>query len=584
MIWRRSKRKFKSQTGDGRLAVLRWGAGAIVFLLILKLFILQVVNYSFYARAAENRHNLFLELWPKRGQIYFSNFKNPAQPLPLALNKDVYTVAADPKIIKEQIKDIKSAAGILAKKLGLSEEETRIKLTKEKSRYEIIAKKVAAETAEQLKLENLAGLEYEREPARYYPEKTLASQVEGYFGYGQEDLPRGYYGLEGYHNELLAGEMGYLSSERDAKGGWLTLLPRTMKPARDGADLILTIDRTIEYAACRALKEGVEKYQAKGGTVVILNPKNGAVLAMCNEPGFDPNEYNKVEDLRLFNNDAIFTPYEPGSVFKIITMAAALDLNRVTPETKYIDAGALKFGPDIIRNAANKVYGEQTMTGVLKESINTGAVFAARKVGMEAFRKYVKDFGFGVLTGIELDKEAVGDVNSLNEKREIYLATASFGQGITVTPLQLAAAFGAVANKGRLYKPHLVAEIKYADGQREKALPQLARQVISERTARLLSGMMTLVVREGHGKAANVPGYYIAGKTGTAQIPGPGGKYIEDATNQTFIGFGPVDDPEFVMLVKYVEPKVRFAESSAVPTFGEIAKFLVQYLEIPPGK
>jgi len=576
-------RKFKIKK-DARLAVLKWGMGVFLGLIVVKLFFLQVIDYDLYAKAAENRHNLFLDLLPNRGQIYSRDLKKPDDFLPLALNRVVYTVVADPKIVKEKNKDPKSMAEIISKKLNLPEEEIIGKILKERSRYEIIKKKVSVETVEQLKLENLTGIIYEKEPGRFYPEGDLASQVVGYFGYNEAGRPQGYYGVEGYFNEELTGEIGFLSSERDAKGGWLTLLPRSKKSAVDGENLVLTIDRAIEYVACQKLKEGVEKYKAKGGTVLILDPKDGAILALCNEPAFNPNNYNEVEDLKIFNNDGIFTPYEPGSVFKIITMAAALDSGEVTPDTRFVDTGSLRFGRYIIKNAADKVYGEQTMTGVLKESINLGAVWAARKVGLKKFKKYVEDFGFGVLTGVEMDKESAGNVENLNKKEEIYLATASFGQGITATPLQLVSAFGAVANGGRLYKPRIIYKIEYPNGYSEKTTAQLVRQVISERAARLLSGMMTVVVKEGHGKAANVHGYYIAGKTGTAQISDPKGGYLKDATNQTFIGFGPVDDPRFVMLVKYVEPQVRFAEYSAVPTFGEIAKFLIQYLEIPPSQ
>ncbi|MEK7508281.1 MAG: penicillin-binding protein 2 [Patescibacteria group bacterium] len=569
----------KEEPRDRRLALLRFGMGLFLSLVIIKLGVLQIVNYDFYVKAAEGRHSLYKKLWPERGRIYFSDLKSPGDLFPLAINRSVYTIFVDPARIKEPQK----TARALAKKLELSEKDVLTKLTETGSRYEIIKKRVSAETADELKLEKLTGVEYEKEFFRFYPEHDMAAQVVGYLGLDEASEPKGFYGLEGYFNELLAGQTGFISTERDAKGGWLTLIPRQMKNSVDGVDMILTLDRVIEAYACQKLKEGVKKHQAKSGSVVIINPKNGAILALCNEPGFDPNNYNEVKDLGVFNNSVIFTAYEPGSVFKAITLAAALDADKVTPETTYIDTGIVKIGPDTIHNAANKVYGEQNMIGVLKESINTGAVFAAQRVGLNLFRKYVQDFGFGVLSNVELDKESGGDIDMLSDKRDIYLATASFGQGITATPLQLAAAFGSIANKGRLYKPYIVSQFNYPDGNKEKVPPQMIRQVIGERSAKILSGMLTVVVREGHGKAAGVPGYYIAGKTGTAQIAGPGGRYIEGATNQTFVGFGPVDDPQFVMVVKYEDPKAMYAEYTAVPTFGEIAKFLLQYLEIPPG-
>lgn len=574
--------KQENENKNFRLSFLRNTVAFFLLLITIKLFFLQVIDYEMYAKAAENRHNIYLDLLPRRGQIYFQNLKNPEEITPAALNKDIYIVFVDPKIVKDSKQDVKNLAQILAQKLEINEQDILTKITKERSRYEVIKKRVSSDIVDELKLENLGGVYFDNEPSRFYPEKNLASQTLGYLGYNKKDLPQGYYGLEGYLNELLSGTSGYLSTEKSAGGGWITLLPRNKKSAVDGADVVLTIDRTLEYVACEALKNGVAKLQAKGGTVIIMNPKDGAVLALCNEPNFDPNNYSLVTDLNLFNNDSIFTPYEPGSVFKVITMAGALDAGKVTPDTTFVDTGMLRIGPDTIRNAGNKSYGLQNMTGVLRDSINTGAVFAAEKLGLEKFKKYVQDFGFGVLTGLELDEEVPGNINSLNNKKPIYLATASFGQGLTTTPIQLISSYAAVANKGLLYKPYVVSEVRYSDGHKEKTKPRLVKQVISERTARILSAMMVVVVEEGHGKAAGVKGYHIAGKTGTAQIPSPDGKYSESATNQTFIGFGPVDDPQFVMLVKYVEPQVNYAESSAVPTFGEIAKFLVQYLEIPP--
>ncbi|MEK9183212.1 MAG: penicillin-binding protein 2 [Patescibacteria group bacterium] len=580
------RRKRSLASSDNRTLVIKIGFGLFALAIIGRLFMLQIWQGAHYSVLAENKHLLKKELLPERGRIFFQNDKKTGEPSPLALNKDTFIVVADPKIIAD-VKNTHSSsqvALILAKKLGLDEMQAASKVKNSGSRYEIIKKQVDLAAVEELKLEKMAGVYFERQPARFYPEKEMASQVVGFLGLSDDGKPIGHYGLEGYFNDLLSGESGYMLGERDATGGWLPLAGREMAEAKDGADLILTMDKTIEYVACQKLKEGVAEYNAKGGTVVILNPKTGAILAICNEPGFDPNSYQKTKNIGVFNNSAIFTPYEPGSVFKAITMAGAVDAGAVSPDTVYFDKGYIQLGSHVIKNAADKSYGNQTMTGVLKESINTGAYFAARALGHQDFKKYARDFGFGVLTGVELDTEVSGNISSLEKEKEIYLATASFGQGITATPMQLASAFGAIANQGKLYKPYIISEIRQPDGTAEKRVPQMVRQVISARSARLLGGMLTTVVREGHGKKAGVEGYYIGGKTGTAQIPGTNGEYVESATNQTFIGFGPVDDPVFVMLVKYEEPERRFAEYTAVPTFGEIAKFLLQYLEIPPNK
>ena len=574
------RRKRSLTPSDNRMFVIKFCLALFAFAIISRLFVLQVWSREYYSTLAENKHVLKKELLPERGRIFFQNDRKTGEMAPLALNKDTFIVVADPKIIINP----SQAAYILAKKLELDELSVASKLKNSNSRYEIIKKQVDAAAVEELKLEKMTGIFFERQPARFYPEKEMASQVVGFSGLSDDGKPVGHYGLEGYFNDLLSGKTGYMLGERDATGGWLPLAGREIEEAINGADLVLTIDKTIEYIACQKLSEGVAEYKAKGGTVIILNPKTGAILAMCDAPGFDPNSYQKTKNIRAFNNSAIFTPYEPGSVFKAITMAGALDAGAATPDTTYFDKGFIQLGSQIIKNAANKSYGNQTMTGVLKESINTGAYFAAHALGHKDFRKYVRDFGFGVLTGVELDTEVSGNISSLEKEKEIYLATASFGQGITATPMQLVSAFGAIANQGKLYKPYIISEIRQSDGTVEKRTPELVRQVISTRAARLLSGMLTTVVREGHGKQAGVAGYYIGGKTGTAQIAGSNGEYSEGATNQTFIGFGPVDDPAFVMLVKYEEPERVYAEYTAVPTFGEIAKFLLQYLEIPPNK
>lgn len=574
------RRKRLLASSDNRTLVIKIGLGLFALAIISRLFVLQVWNREYYFTLAENKHLLKKELLPERGRIFFQTDKKTGELAPLALNKDTFIVVADPKIIANP----NEVAYILSKKLDLDEMQVASKIKNSDSRYEIIKKQVDSATVEELKLEKMTGIFFERQPARFYPEKEMASQVVGFSGFSDEGKPVGHYGLEGYFNDLLSGEPGYMLGERDATGGWLPLAGREIEEAVNGADLVLTLDKTIEYVACENLKKGVAEYKAKGGTVIILNPKTGAILAMCDAPGFDPNSYQKTKNIRVFNNSAIFTPYEPGSVFKAITMAGALDAGAVTPDTSYFDKGFIQLGNQIIKNAAGKSYGWQTMTGVLKESINTGAYFAARALGHKDFRKYVQDFGFGVVTGVELDTEVSGNISSLEKEKEIYLATASFGHGITATPMQLVSAFGAIANQGKLYKPYVISEIRWPDGTAEKRAPQLVRQIISTRAARLLSGMLTTVVREGHGKQAGVAGYYIGGKTGTAQIAGPNGEYVDGSTNQTFIGFGPVDDPAFVMLVKYEEPERMYAEYTAVPTFGEIAKFLLQYLEIPPNK
>ncbi|MBI5221449.1 MAG: penicillin-binding protein 2 [Candidatus Magasanikbacteria bacterium] len=294
-----------------------------------------------------------------------------------------------------------------------------------------------------------------------------------------------------------------------------------------------------------------------------------------------PDSYNEVEDINYFNNPAIFYPYEPGSVFKPITMAAALDKEKVTPSATYEDTGEVKIGPYKIRNFDKKAHGIKTMTEVLELSLNTGAMFAAEQVGKEDFVKYVKNFGFGQLTGITLDTEVSGNISSLDKKGDIYYLNASFGQGITATPLQLATAFSALANGGKLIKPYIVSEIVKPDGTLVKTWPEVIRQVISPKTSNLISGMLVSVVEKGYDKKAKVPGYYLAGKTGTAQIAAKGG-YSGEVIH-TFAGYGPVSNPRFVILLRLDKPQgVAFAADTLSPLFRQLANFLINYYQIPP--
>jgi len=282
----------------------------------------------------------------------------------------------------------------------------------------------------------------------------------------------------------------------------------------------------------------------------------------------------------------VFGAYEPGSVFKAITMAAALDLGKVTPQSTYVDTGAVKIGAFTIRNSDEKANGTQTMTQVLEKSLNTGAIHAGQLVGLQSFAKYVKNFGFGEKSGVELSGEAAGNLAALTKRGDIYLATASFGQGITVTPIQLLAAFGAIANGGKLMKPHVVSEIRYPDGKTEKIEPQVLRQVLRPETASTLSAMLVNVVENGHGKKAGVAGYYVAGKTGTAQIRSTTTSgYDPHKTIGTFAGFAPVENPRFAMVAVINVPKdVQFAESSAAPLFGDMMNFLLKYYDVQPNR
>lgn len=576
-------RPVSNNPGAVRFRIAKGFLTACALILIARLFTLQVVDAGFYRELASEQREIYRELIPERGEILIQDGARGGL-TPLAANKDLYLVYADPRLIKNP----KQTSDMLAPLLEIEGDEYKgllDRISKIDDPYEPL--KHGVEEAVVLEIEKLKiiGIDAVREPVRYYPFKNIGAHVAGFFGSdGKKNVGR--YGIEGTFDRVLSGEEGFFEGEKDIAGRLIPIGRRKLKPAVNGSTVVLTIDRAIQYTACAKLNEAVLKHGASGGSVVIMEVSTGAILAMCGAPDFDPNDYRKVEDISVYNNPVTFDQYEPGSVFKAITMAAALDTGEITPELRYEDAGAVVIGPHTIRNSDSKAHGTKTMTQVLEDSLNTGAIFAARKVGIARFHDYVEAFGFGAPTGVEFNNEARGDIASLRSRGEIYLATASFGQGISVSPMQMLTAFGAIANQGKLMKPYMVHEIRASNGTIEKTTPTVVREVISAHSATLLTGMLGSVVERGHGKRASAPGYYVAGKTGTAQIPrkdGPG--YEPGGTIGTFVGFAPIENPKFVMLTRIDRPKdVQFAESSAAPLFGEIAKFLLQYFEVKPTR
>jgi len=571
----------RASTIDRRLFAFRAATVAALAVIVVRLFVLQVLSHADYALLATGQHNIYRDLFPERGAIFLSDPQSPEGVFPAAVNKGMAMIYANPR----EVPDATSAAAELAALLDLDEAMLAEKLSRDDP-YEPLKRRVDDETAEKVRELGIPGVKQVLERHRFYPEDTSVSHIIGFVGSDDSGERAGRYGIEGYWDGELAGEPGYLQTERDPVGRWIGTGERNIQPARDGVSLVLTIDRTVQYVACEKLRAAVERYGAAGGTVVIMEPSTGAVLAMCSVPDFDPNDFSRVEDIATFNNPAVFYPYEPGSVFKPFTMSAAIDAGSVTPSTVYNDEGSVVIGPFTIRNSDGKAHGYQSMTQVLEKSLNTGTIFAVGELGPERFREYVEAFGFGRVTGIGLDTEVAGDIDSLYKKGDIWSATASYGQGISVTPLQLVAAYGVLANGGKLMRPYIVDRVMRPDGTIEPTEPQVLRQVITKRAAALVGGMLVNVVENGHGKRAAVPGYWVAGKTGTAQIARRDGNgYEEDAFIGSFAGFAPIDDPAFVMLVRVDRPRdVQWAESTAAPLFGEIADFLLHYMEIPPER
>ncbi|MSR89413.1 penicillin-binding protein 2 [Patescibacteria group bacterium] len=567
------------------LMILMAILGAIVF---GKLVYVQLFQNKLYLEKANAQQTRKFDITARRGQIYVNDGNGAVYPI--ALNQQLFLLAADPKFVK----DSADTAGKLSKYLpGDESAGLESKLNNKDNRYLVIKKSLLSADAEEIKKLKLPGIILYPQDGRNYPEGELFAHITGYVnsdGAGQ-------YGIEQFLNSSLSGKDGVSRAITDSLGVPITSNENTIIRPENGSDLVLTIDRNIQQMAATAIETAVKTNQAESGSIVVMDPKTGAIRAMVNYPSYDPNNYQAVspDEYYKFTNSSISSQYEPGSGFKVITMAAGLDTGKVKPDTKYEDTGEVKIDDRVVKNSNDKKYGISTMTDVIQKSLNTGVVFVLRQLGTnpneitskakEVFYDYIKKFGFGERTGIELAGEVKGFVKKPDSYNVDY-ANMSFGQGISVTNLQLVNAVSAIANGGTLYKPYIVDKETKANGEIVLSKPSVVRNdVMSRQSAAELAEMMKQVVQRGSGWPARTPGYSIAGKTGTAQVPKSDGSGYEESKNiGSFVGFAPVEDPKFVILVRVNYPRVDgFAEKTTVPAFAEVARQLFMYYQIAPS-
>ena len=436
---------------------------------------------------------------------------------------------------------------------------------------------------EKIEKKEIKGLGFESDQKRFYPEASMAAELLGFVGSDKIGVDTGYYGLEGYYDRQLRGKSGRLGQETDPFG--FPILVGKYRPIapQKGASLYLTLDRVIQFMVEQKLKQAVERYGAQDGTVIIAEPETGNILSMATYPTYNPGFWQEFDE-GLYKNPAVADTFEPGSIFKLVAMSAALDLSVVEPTTRCdVCSGPRQIGGYEISTWNKKYYPNSTMTEVIEHSDNVGMTFVSQKLGIDKFYDYIKKFGFGKRTGIDLQEESTGFVREKNDWKMIDLATASFGQGIAVTPIQMVQAVSTVANKGKLVTPHLVAKI-VDERKEEKIRPSEERQVITPKTAIQITEMMVNAVENGEARAFAPKGYRIAGKTGTAQVP-VAGHYDPNKTIASFVGFAPADDPKFVMLVRFSQPSSSpFGSETAAPTFFAIAKELFNYFGILPNE
>lgn len=549
-------------------------------IIVLQLFSLQVVKHNIYYAIANEQYQFTEKLSPDRGKIYVNDLASGGIHL-VAVNEERYLVYAAPK----NIDNADEAADKISKIVNIPKNEISGKLADKSSSYEVIKHGVSAKEIENIEKLKLAGIKYLAESVRYYPDGVFASHVLGFVGYGEDNKRSGKYGVENYYNKELEGKTGYIETELDGRGKLIPTAQSDSKPSNDGADIVLTIDQTIQFLAEKKIKETVDVLKGESGTIIVMDPKKGSILAMANYPAFNPNEYGKVDNYEKFINSAVQKRYEPGSVIKPFTMAVALDTGKISPDTTYEDKGFVTVDDRVVHNFDNIGRGITTMTEVLEQSLNTGAVFAQSRVDKNVFLSYFKDFGFNLPTGIDLAGEAGGDITNLekNKNSDIAYATASFGQGIALTPIELLTAVSAIANEGKMMKPYLAEKIIDANGKITAINPAEIRQVVSAKTAARLSAMLVSVTKSKYYQKAYLPGYNIAAKTGTAQIANKDKQGYSEERIHTFVGFGPVPSPKFSILIKVDKPQNEiYASNSLSPVFKEMVKFLLDYYHIEP--
>ena len=543
--------------------------------IISRLFFLQILDRKLYESQALGQQVDFNNVTGSRGQIFCENSQETkgvygsGEVKSLAINKDSWTISVNPKNIPDKI----SFADVLSKNISQSSQQILLKIDSQDS-YVVIQKDLSSAELNKIKALNLKGLSWQNIPDRFYPQGQMASGVLGFLG----GAGSGQYGIEGYYEDILQGKSGI----QQEKSGLGYIFSDDDQISLDGSDIYLTIDYNIQFQAESLLQQEQKKNDIDSGQIIVLQPSTGKILALASFPNFDPNQYSKERDLSIFQNSAVQKLFEPGSIMKPFTMAAALNEGKITPDTTYIDTGVVTFGTKSIHNFANEIYGKQTMTEVLENSINTGAVFAEQQIDHKTYFNYIDKFGFTSKTGVDLQGEAYSQNNNLKNGPDMNFATASFGQGIELTPIQIARGFCAIANGGKLVKPYIVEKIVNGKDKIDTR-PEISERIVSQQTVSQLNSMLINVVDKGFNSVAKIPGYYLAGKTGTAQVPLKNGKgYEPDKTIQSFVGYGPAFNPQFLILVKLDNPKVSKSSLSAVPVFKQLAQYIINYWQIPP--
>ncbi|MGI6612391.1 MAG: peptidoglycan D,D-transpeptidase FtsI family protein [Candidatus Nanosyncoccaceae bacterium] len=575
----------KRSTKDSRVSLIVAMMIITFAVFIVRLFYIQIISHAKYTEMAYKEQVKKLTIPAKRGLIYAMDGTTPT---PVVLNTTVYKMFIDPVVVKNQ-GAVKAALFELAPNNVLQPDKLDDKFAKTGSRYQIVADNLTREQAKGLKEKRLSGVGFQEVSKRVYPEGTLASQVLGFV-----NAEGGQYGVEGGLNDRLSGQDGLLESVTDIAQVPLTIGEQnTHIPAKDGDNIVLTLDKNIQAYVEKIVLESVDRFGADEISVLVINPNNNSIMALANYPSFDPSEYQKVSDVSLFNNRVTMVPYEPGSVIKTLTMAMGLNENIITPTTTFYNTDRVKVADRQVVNAIKGHTGNVTMQDAMRYSLNTGMIEILSRAGGGQinsksinllYKYFYDDFGLGQQTGIEIP-EVSGIVvpPTSHEGNAVRYSNMAFGQGMNVTMLQTAAAFAGVINEGKYYRPTIVGGVIDSNGEFQSAMSsEPARQIVTPETSYTLRKMVSEVRSSDSTGWSDPAGFEIGGKTGTSETLRDG-KYIKTQTIASYLGYGGGVRPEYVIMVQ-VGAKDRYMVGGAVaaPIFNEISNWLIQYLKIPP--
>jgi cell division protein FtsI (penicillin-binding protein 3) len=566
--------------GIPRFKVLRTAFILISLFITSRLFYVQVVKADDLKAQGKDQYQIVMEIIPKRGNILASDM------YPLATSTASFLLFADPSLVEEPERVITELLPLIYKDSSPSaifEESQKIKTSLKNIDNRWLPLKSGISHEEKKLIEDLAfkGLGFEEQASRFYPESSMSAQLLGFVGKDDNGFPKGYFGLEGYYNLELSGNAGTLTQEKDLLGLPILIGKKQEDKGSQGRHLVTSIDRSAQFLVEQKLKDGIEKYGAKSGTISIIEPQTGRILAMASFPNYAPSEYWKF-DASFQKNPIISESYEPGSTFKVLVMAAALNEGVITKDSICDKcSGPLQLDKYMIKTWDNKYHANSNMTDVILHSDNVGMVFIGDKLGTDKFLKYFKLFGFDRKTNIDLQEEVAPPVKPDDRWTFIDRATATFGQGIAVTPIQMLKAITAIANGGKIVTPRVVDKV--IDAGEEIIIPrEEGEKVLGEKAVRDVTEMMVQAVDKGEAKWAKPKAFRIAGKTGTAQIA-VSGHYDEEKTIASFIGFAPADSPKFAMLVTLREPQSsQWGSETAAPLWFSVAKDLFRLWNITP--